>query len=266
MSYTELEKEIETAWENRDSLTPDTTGPVREAIENALEALDSGNLRVAEKKDGAWTVNQWAKKAVLLSFRINDMWMHRAAAPTVSSVGGTRCRPSSAGWDRRPTSRRRASFARCRAAWSAAFGLYRAGRDPDAELSSTWAPTWIPKAPWSIPGPPSAPAPRSARTATISGGVGIGGVSGAAAGRPGYHRGQLLHRRALRSGRRRHRRGGLGAVHGRLHRSVDQDRRSRTPARCILRPRARLFGGGAGLAAGPDVVDGKPTAGRSTAP
>ena len=73
MSYTELEKEIETAWENRDSLTPDTTGPVREAIENALEALDSGNLRVAEKKDGAWTVNQWAKKAVLLSFRINDM-------------------------------------------------------------------------------------------------------------------------------------------------------------------------------------------------
>ncbi len=73
MSYTELEKEIETAWDNRDSITPDTTGAVREAIEKALEALDSGNLRVAEKKDGEWAVNQWAKKAVLLSFRINDM-------------------------------------------------------------------------------------------------------------------------------------------------------------------------------------------------
>jgi len=73
MPYTELEKEIETAWENRDSISPDTTGAVREAIESAFEALDSGNLRVAEKKDGEWVVNQWAKKAVLLSFRINDM-------------------------------------------------------------------------------------------------------------------------------------------------------------------------------------------------
>lgn len=73
MPFTELEKEIETAWENRDSITPDTTGAMREAIESALDALDSGNLRVAQKKDGTWVVNQWAKKAVLLSFRINDM-------------------------------------------------------------------------------------------------------------------------------------------------------------------------------------------------
>ncbi len=73
MSASALESTIEAAWEDRESLSPATTGAVREAIEAALEALDGGELRVAEKRDGGWHVNQWAKKAVLLSFRINDM-------------------------------------------------------------------------------------------------------------------------------------------------------------------------------------------------
>ncbi|MGB1234632.1 MAG: 2,3,4,5-tetrahydropyridine-2,6-dicarboxylate N-succinyltransferase [Planktomarina sp.] len=76
MSNAQLEAAIESAWDARDTITPATTGETREAIEDTLNALDSGSLRVAEKQDsGDWHVNQWAKKAVLLSFRLNDMAM-----------------------------------------------------------------------------------------------------------------------------------------------------------------------------------------------
>ncbi len=74
MSNAQLEAAIESAWEARDTITPATTGEQREAIEDTLNALDSGALRVAEKlENGDWHVNQWAKKAVLLGFRIKDM-------------------------------------------------------------------------------------------------------------------------------------------------------------------------------------------------
>lgn len=74
MSHAQLETAIEAAWEARDTVTTATTGETREAIEETLHALDSGSLRVAEKREtGDWHVNQWAKKAVLLSFRLNDM-------------------------------------------------------------------------------------------------------------------------------------------------------------------------------------------------
>ena len=67
MSNTQLETAIEAAWDARDSISPATTGEVREAIEDTLTALDSGKLRVAEpRENGEWHVNQWAKKAVLL--------------------------------------------------------------------------------------------------------------------------------------------------------------------------------------------------------
>ena len=76
MPNSQLETAIEAAWEERDSISPATTGEVREAIEDTLTALDSGKLRVAEPREGGeWHVNQWAKKAVLLSFRLNDMEM-----------------------------------------------------------------------------------------------------------------------------------------------------------------------------------------------
>ena len=68
------EERIEEAWEERDSITSETSGQHRDAIEKTLDALDSGSLRVAERKDdGSWHVNQWAKKAVLLGFRLRDM-------------------------------------------------------------------------------------------------------------------------------------------------------------------------------------------------
>ena len=74
MSHADLETAIEAAWEARDEITPKTGGAIREAVEATLEALDGGALRVAEPgADGAWQVNQWAKKAVLLGFRLKDM-------------------------------------------------------------------------------------------------------------------------------------------------------------------------------------------------
>lgn len=73
MSDTSLQKIIEAAWDQRETITAATRGEVRDAIETALDRLDKGQARVAEKKDGTWVVNQWLKKAVLLSFRLNDM-------------------------------------------------------------------------------------------------------------------------------------------------------------------------------------------------
>ena len=68
-----LEQIIDDAWESRETLSPATHAPVRAAVEEALAGLDSGRLRVAEKFQGTWHVHQWLKKAVLLSFRLNDM-------------------------------------------------------------------------------------------------------------------------------------------------------------------------------------------------
>ncbi len=69
----ELEALIDQAWEERDRVGPETHGEVRTAVDRALALLDSGQARVAEPSGGGWTVNQWLKKAVLLSFRLNPM-------------------------------------------------------------------------------------------------------------------------------------------------------------------------------------------------
>ena len=68
-----IESVIDAAWEARDGIGPDTKGEVRQAVDSALAALDSGIMRIAEKADGEWRVHQWLKKAVLLSFRLNPM-------------------------------------------------------------------------------------------------------------------------------------------------------------------------------------------------
>ena len=74
MSNKQLEIAIESAWDVRNEITTETTGEQREAIEDTLNALDSGKIRVAERQEnGNWHVNQWVKKAVLLGFRIKDM-------------------------------------------------------------------------------------------------------------------------------------------------------------------------------------------------
>lgn len=92
MSNAALETAIEAAWEARDAISPATAGETREAIDDTLSALDSGKLRVAERQEnGDWQVNQWAKKAVLLSFRLNDM------EPISGGNGGTTW------WDKVPS-------------------------------------------------------------------------------------------------------------------------------------------------------------------
>jgi 2,3,4,5-tetrahydropyridine-2,6-dicarboxylate N-succinyltransferase len=74
MSMTDLARTVEAAWEDRANVSISTTGSVREAVEEAMSLLDSGKARVAEKSaSGEWQVHQWLKKAVLLSFRLNDM-------------------------------------------------------------------------------------------------------------------------------------------------------------------------------------------------
>ena len=73
MATSDLQTTIEAAFEDRESISPETIGPAREAIESALEGLDAGTLRVAEKQGTDWIVNHWLKMAVLLSFRLYDM-------------------------------------------------------------------------------------------------------------------------------------------------------------------------------------------------
>ncbi|MEH6527290.1 MAG: 2,3,4,5-tetrahydropyridine-2,6-dicarboxylate N-succinyltransferase [Sneathiella sp.] len=73
MTLADLQPVVDAAWENRDAISPATKGAERDAVEATLEALDSGSARVAEKTESGWVVNQWLKKAVLLSFRLNDM-------------------------------------------------------------------------------------------------------------------------------------------------------------------------------------------------
>ena len=73
MTNAALESSIESAWDQRNAVGPATRGEFRDAIEAALDLLDRGEVRVADKVAGTWVVHQWLKKAVLLSFRLNDM-------------------------------------------------------------------------------------------------------------------------------------------------------------------------------------------------
>jgi len=102
MSVTDLQTTIDDAWDQRDTVSPATTGAVRDAIEAALDGLDAGEFRVAEKSGDGWQVNQWLKKAVLLSFRLYDNRPMpggpadpvRGPAPWYDKVA-----PKFAGWD-----------------------------------------------------------------------------------------------------------------------------------------------------------------------
>lgn len=74
-NHADLQRAIEAAWDARDKLSAVTKGTEREAVEEALSLLDAGKARVASPSDSGWVVHQWLKKAVLLSFRINDNQM-----------------------------------------------------------------------------------------------------------------------------------------------------------------------------------------------
>src|SRR4051812_40567779 len=92
MSLSALESAVNAAFEARDTISTATKGEVREAVDSALELMDKGEARVAEREaDGRWKVNQWLKKAVLLSFRLNDM------EPIEGAAGGA------SWWDKVPS-------------------------------------------------------------------------------------------------------------------------------------------------------------------
>ncbi|MGH7061758.1 MAG: 2,3,4,5-tetrahydropyridine-2,6-dicarboxylate N-succinyltransferase [Stellaceae bacterium] len=96
MTDADLAAAIDDAWEGRDRIGPTTRGAARDAVEAALDGLDEGKLRVAEKTDGGWRVHQWLKKAVLLSFRLNDM-VEIPGGPTDPERGAARW------WDKVPS-------------------------------------------------------------------------------------------------------------------------------------------------------------------
>jgi 2,3,4,5-tetrahydropyridine-2-carboxylate N-succinyltransferase len=99
MDAAALEAIIDAAWEGRDEVSPKTGGATREAIAAALDGLDSGDFRVAEKRDnGGWHVNQWLKKAVLLSFRLYDMAVI-SSGPGGDSTWFDKIPSKFAGWD-----------------------------------------------------------------------------------------------------------------------------------------------------------------------
>lgn len=85
----ELKKIIEKAWDNKHEMNTETKGIVRDSVEDILQALDKGDVRVAEKKDKKWQVNEWVKKAILLSFRLKDMQLisHGPSTPSLKSEG-----------------------------------------------------------------------------------------------------------------------------------------------------------------------------------
>ena len=78
----ELKKIIEDAFENRDQINAQTKGEVRDSVDETLNQLDAGLIRVCEKNDTNWIVNQWIKKAILLSFRLNDNEIIKASHAT----------------------------------------------------------------------------------------------------------------------------------------------------------------------------------------
>jgi 2,3,4,5-tetrahydropyridine-2-carboxylate N-succinyltransferase len=73
-----LSQIIDNAFEKRAELNLQTQGEIRDAVAQTLAALDAGKIRICEKKDGIWQVNQWMKKAILLSFRLNDNFLSKA--------------------------------------------------------------------------------------------------------------------------------------------------------------------------------------------
>ena len=77
-----LEKIINDAFEDRDNINVNTAGDIRNAVDETLNKLDSGNLRVCEKINNEWQVNEWIKKAILLSFRLNDNEIIKASHAT----------------------------------------------------------------------------------------------------------------------------------------------------------------------------------------
>ena len=239
----DLESIIETAWEGRDKITPKSKGEVRKAVDQVLLLLDQGKARVAEKKGSEWIVNQWLKKAVLLSFRLNDMAL----------IGGA---PGKAKWwDKVPSKFDGWTAAQFRKAGFRAVPGAVARRSAYIAPGVVLMPSFVNLGAyvdqgtmvdtWATVGSCA----QIGKNVHLSGGVGIGGVLEPMQAGP-----TIIEDNCFIGARSEVVEGciverGLGARHGRLYRAVDQDRRSRH-GRGLHGPRAALFGGRLGQPAG----------------
>ena len=219
-----------------------------------------GKARVAEKAgDDDWQVNQWLKKAVLLSFRLNDMaaieggpggapWWDKV--PSKFDGWGENRVPRAAGLRAVP-----GCFVRRGAYIAPGVVLMPCFVNLGAHVGEgTMVDTWATIGSCAQVG----------KNCHISGGAGIAGVLEPLQANPVDHRGRLLHRRPRRGGRGRHRRPGQRALDGRLHRRLDQDRRPHH-RRGHVRPRAALLGGRLGHDAGQGAAGRLAGPGRCTA-
>ena len=132
MTDADLARTVDAAWEARDGVSPSTRGAYRDAVEAVLEGLDAGELRVAEKTAQGWHVHQWLKKAVLLSFRLNDM-VEIPGGPTDPDRGASRYAPLVDG-ETRSRASQAASTVRARSAsvMAGSKGCWRGMRAKDA--------------------------------------------------------------------------------------------------------------------------------------
>ena len=227
---------IERAWEERDSIGPATKGEVRIAVDSAIAALDCGEARIAEKVAGEWIVNQWLKKAVLLSFRLNPM---EAIAGGPGGAHWWDKVPSKfAGWGEKDFEAagfravpgaivRRGAFIAPGAVLMPSF-VNIGARVGEGTMIDTWATVGS--------------CAQIGRNVHISGGAGIGGVLEPLQAGP-----VIIEDDCFIGARSEVAEGvvverGAGPVDGRVPRRVDQDRRP-LDRRSTLWPRAGLFGG-----------------------
>ena len=218
MSHGDLQKTIDAAWEAVDSISLETMGEVRDAVETALNLLDKGEVRVAEKLGGEWHVNQWLKKAVLLSFRLNDM-------ATIPGGPGA----NAPWWDKVPSKFEGWGAKEFRAAG------FRAVPNCIVRHSAYIAPSVVLMPSFTNLGAYVDEGTMVDTWATVGSCAQIGKNVhlvwrrrhwrriGAVTGRTGYYRRQLLYRRAVGSGRGRDCGRRRGAVHGLFHQCVHED-------------------------------------------
>ena len=167
----ELENTINQAWEVRDTISKDSDSKIITAIENTIESLDQGKIRVSEKKDDNWIVNEWIKKAILLSFRVNEMealsgpyssWYDKAHLIKGKTAGWTKEDHIRAGFRMVPNSPvRKGSFVGKNAVLMPCFINIGAYVDEGTMIDT-----------WSTVGSCA----QIGKNCHISGGVGIGGV------------------------------------------------------------------------------------------
>jgi hypothetical protein len=232
-----LEQTITEAWEQRSGLSPTSSPPaVREAVEQAIADLNAGRVRVAEKIGGQWVTHQWLKKAVLLSFRLNDnlpihageLGFYDKVQPKFAHLDAEHMRATGVRVVPPAVARRGCFIARDVVLMPSYVNI--GAYVDEGTMVDTWATVGS--------------CAQIGKHVHLSGGVGIGGVLEPLQANPTI----IEDNCAVRGGRRRHSRRERRARHGRLHRAEHQDIQSRD-RRSDVRARTGRRGGGGRLAA-----------------